>query len=361
MTFRLVTVLLALLAVSVGLLAPPPPPTSAQGKGQLVIVSWGGSYQEALRKAFFEPFQAETGIRIIEQSPPALAKVKAMVTTGNTEWDLVDSSPSAFFTMVDQKLLEPLDASVDRGAFHEQTAHQYGVGGIFTSVLIGYNTKFYSRDNHPRSWAEFWDVQKFPGPRSLVAGQDGNINAMEVALLADGVPRDKVYPIDTDRAWKSLERIRPHVTKWTTTVAEASQGLADGQFALSMVFSNRVEALKQQGAPVDYEWNDALISWTYWVVPKGAPNKANAMRYLTWLSQKPDAHARLAGIMPVGPVLKQATSMLDAKTLALVPTSPDHVRQGVFYNPTYWAQKTPAGRTNVEEYVARWNAFRLKQ
>lgn len=335
---------------------------SADGKGQLVIVSWGGSYQDALREAFFKPFEKETGIKIVEQSPPSLAKVKAMVTTGATEWDLVDSSASALYTMIDQGLLEPLDyGRIDKTAYFDAVVNPYGVGNIFTAVVIGYNTKSFSRDHHPRTWAEYWDVKKFPGPRALVAGQDGNINAMEVALLADGVPRNKLYPLDTDRAWRSLEKIRPNVTKWTATVAEGSQGLADGQFTLAMSFSNRLQALKDQGAPVDYEWNECLLSPTFWVVPKGAPNRANAMAFLAYLSHHPELHTRLSSIMPVGPVLKRAAESLDARTAKLVPNSPGNVRQAVFYDAGYWAKRAPSGKTNVEEYVAKWNLWRLKQ
>jgi putative spermidine/putrescine transport system substrate-binding protein len=336
--------------------------TNAQGKGQLVIVSWGGSYQDALREAFFKPFEKETGIKVVEQSPPSLAKVKAMVTTGAVEWDLVDASSSSLQTMIDQGLLEPVDyGQVDKSGYFDNVVNPYGVGNIFTAVVMGYNTKSYSRDNHPRTWAEYWDVKKFPGARALVAGQDGNINAMEVALLADGVPKGQLYPLDTERAWRSLEKIRPHVTKWTTTVAEASQGLADGQFALAMVFSNRVQALKDQGAPLDYEWNEALIAPTFWVMPKGAPNKANATAFQSYLARRPELHARLSSIMPVGPVLKRAAEMLDAKTAALVPNSPANLRQGVFYDSGFWAKKGPSGKSNVEEYVAKWNLWRLKQ
>ena len=354
---------LVLLAFAVGLLGLTAllPPAVMSADEKLVIVSWGGTYQDAQREALFKPFQQVTGIRIVEQSPPSLAKVKAMVSAGATEWDLVDASSSTLNTMIDQKLLEPLDfTDIDRAAYFDGTVSPYSVGGIFTAVVIGYSTKVFSRDRHPRTWAEYWDVNKFPGPRALPAGQDGNVNSMEVALLADGVPKEQLYPLDTERAWRSLEKIRPHVMKWTTTVAEATQGLADGQFALAMTFSNRLQALKDQGAPVDYEWSEGLITPTHWVVPKGAPNKANAMKFLSYLSKNPEAHARLAAIMPVGPVIKRSVELLDARTASLIPNSPDNLKRAVIYNRGYWAQRGPSGKTNVEEYVARWNLWRLK-
>jgi spermidine/putrescine-binding protein len=39
-------------------------------KGEtLVVVSWGGSFQEAQRKALFKPFAEEFGINVVEDSP----------------------------------------------------------------------------------------------------------------------------------------------------------------------------------------------------------------------------------------------------------------------------------------------------
>ena len=50
---------------------------------------------------------------------------------------------------------------------------------------------------------------------------------LEFALIADGVPMDKVYPIDIDRAFKSLSRIKSAVPKFWDTGALSSQMLAD--------------------------------------------------------------------------------------------------------------------------------------
>ena len=57
---------------------------------ELVVVSWGGSFQEAQRKALFEPFVKEFGIKLIEDSPSDQAKIRAMVKTNNVTWDVVD-------------------------------------------------------------------------------------------------------------------------------------------------------------------------------------------------------------------------------------------------------------------------------
>src|SRR5258707_11657222 len=63
---------------------------------ELVVVSYGGSYQEAQRKAIFEPFEKATGIKIKEAEwSGEYAKLKAMVDSGNVTWDVVVSAESS--------------------------------------------------------------------------------------------------------------------------------------------------------------------------------------------------------------------------------------------------------------------------
>src|SRR5690606_30120308 len=63
----------------------------AQGSGRLVFVGWGGSYQDAQRKAHLEPFKEKKGIDFVEiPGGPRLAKLKAQVDANNVEWDIID-------------------------------------------------------------------------------------------------------------------------------------------------------------------------------------------------------------------------------------------------------------------------------
>ena len=71
---------------------------------------------------------------------------------------------------------------------------------------------------------DFWDAAKFPGARMLADMASGSPN-LEFALIADGVPMDKIFPIDIDRAFKSLSRIKPYIKKfWDTGAVAANAG-----------------------------------------------------------------------------------------------------------------------------------------
>lgn len=63
-------------------------PDHLKGTGEVRVCSWGGALQEAQRKAYFKPFEQLCGIRVIESSGPDVVKVKAMVDTGNVEYDI---------------------------------------------------------------------------------------------------------------------------------------------------------------------------------------------------------------------------------------------------------------------------------
>jgi len=230
----------------------------AQSK-QLVVCSWGGAYQEAQRKTMFQPFEKETGIKIVEASPTDYGKLKAMVQSGNVEWDLVDVGDLNVVAGAKDNLLEPLDyQQIDTKGVFPQVVHKYGIGTIYYSTVLAYSTKKYAKGDHPKTWAQFWDVKKFPGPRTM---RNNPLDNLEFALLADDVPMDKVYPMDVERAFRSMDRIKPHVNVWWTTGAQPAQLLADGEVELATSWNGRIYAIQKQGARAGLEWNQGKLQW----------------------------------------------------------------------------------------------------
>ena len=61
----------------------------AQGKS-IVVVSFGGTYQDAQRKCYYAPFAAASGVKVLEDTIPTTAKIKAMVDSKNVQWDVVE-------------------------------------------------------------------------------------------------------------------------------------------------------------------------------------------------------------------------------------------------------------------------------
>ncbi len=186
-----------------------------KGSGQVVVCTWGGSYTDAQRKTMFDPFTQATGIKVITTGTPDAAKLKVMEDTGSVQWDLLDAEGQMMFKAADQKILEPIDYGLlyqvaPQSDFVAGSAQPDGFASVAFGWVLAWNTKSFPGDP-PQGWADFWNVEKFKGRRAMYAEPKP---LLEVALMADGVPRDKIYPIDVDRAYAKLDQIKPHVDVW---------------------------------------------------------------------------------------------------------------------------------------------------
>jgi putative spermidine/putrescine transport system substrate-binding protein len=140
-------------------------------KGELVVVSWGGDYDKALRDFVFPAFEKATGYSVKLDAPPENAKVKAMVQSGNSSWDVLMTDIPAVLTLMKDDLLEPLDyAAIDKAKLDripKELQRSHALGQRIYSFNIVYNTNALPKSKHPRNWAEVWDAKRFPGGRSF--------------------------------------------------------------------------------------------------------------------------------------------------------------------------------------------------
>ena len=180
----------------------------------LTVVSWGGNYQDAQREIFFEPFTAETGTPLIEESwDGGYGVIAAQMQSGEPSWDMVQVETEELMLGCADGLYEPIDwdrlGGQDR--FVPAAVHECGVGAILWSTGLSYDADKLATP--PTSWADFWDTEKFPGKRGLRRGPK---YALEFALMADGVPAAEVYdvlrtPEGVDRAFAKLDEIKDDV------------------------------------------------------------------------------------------------------------------------------------------------------
>ena len=337
---------------------------SVQAEEQVVVAGWGGTLQDAIRRTMFAPFEKATGIKVIEATQPFASKIKVMVASGNTEYDVADVVPVDFLLLRDQGLLEKIDYSkFDKetlDGFDADGKGPYGVAMMTYSRVIAWNTKAFPRGQPtPQSFADVWDVKRFPGKRVFDSG-DATFPPLEYALLADGVEPSKLYPLDFDRAYKSLTKMRPDVVKWAKTAAIATQAVIDGEATVVVASHPRIAELKAQGAPVDFTFNQGLLKRDYWVIPKGAKNYANAMKFIAFASQA-RIEANLSEQQPVSPANRMALKYIDAVRLKELPTNPENLAKQIWIDDEWWSKTDPAsGKSWREENVVRWNRWILQ-
>ena len=334
----------------------------AQDKGTVVVASWGGTFQDAQRETMFKPFEKETGIKVIEATGPSMAKIKSMVDSGNVEWDVSGMTPGDFLVLYRDGYTQKFD--YDRyfksmkADIVPETIHPHGIGNFFYSKVIAYNTKAFKPGEHPKSWADVWDAQKYPGPRMIDAG-DWVVPPLEYALMADGVDADKLYPLDMERAYKSMTKIKPNVVKFSNKSAMPPQALVDGEAVIAAATLGRVLALKESGAPVDFEYNQGLIQFDYWMIPKGAKNYENAMKFIEFAT-RPEVQAALVKTQALGPVNLKAFDHLDPARAKVLPSYPENLKKQVFLNADWWSKSDASGKSNLQKNQEMWNRWSLQ-
>lgn len=329
------------------------PKVRAQREKELVVVHWGGAGGDANRKAYFEPFSQETGIRIIEETGPGMEKVKAQIDAGRVTWDLlVDIGAFRMYQGMQQGLLEKIDYNVVTNTkdLIDNAVHPYGIASNVGSEILAYNTKKIKPGAHPKSWKDFWDVKGFPAHRAMHQKAYGNL---DIALAADGVDSKKIYPIDVERAFKKLDELKPNIDVWTTTYDQPIRLLTDGEVDVAPVWNARASAAIASGAPLAVEWNQGFLYYDMWSIPKGAPNAKAAHQFINFcLDAKRQAH--FSSIYPYGPSNKKAIDLIPAATRALQPTAPQNLEKQILFNDEWWAP-------NLTPLTARFTLWSAKK
>lgn len=326
-------------------------PEALKGTGEVRVVGYGGAMQDAQQRAYFDQFERHCGIKVRAIPGADPAKVKAMVDAGHAEWDVVQLSRASVLRLMKLgSYWEAIDYGlVDVGNIDGTFRHDYALDMLPYANVLAYRTDVFAA-KAPQSWTDFWSLLDFPGPRTMVGGNN-NSPELEFALMADGVPIDKVYPIDIDRAFASYDRIRSSVVKWWETGAVPVQMLSDKEVVLATAWNGRVSAIKDQGAPVAVQWNQGRLARDAWTVPKGAPNRLNAMKFIAF-STLPVTAARLSMLIPYGFTNRKAADFIPPDRLAVLPTSPQIRPQLIAYDYDWWA-------ANTDRVVAKWNQWVL--
>ena len=305
----------------------------------VTFASWGGSFQDAIRSSMLAPAASKLNITVKEDTTNGIQDVRAQITAGAVAWDVTEQDLPSCETLSREGSLEPIDYSiVDTTGIPKELIHENYIGFINFTKVIAYRKDAFG-DNGPSNWAEFWDLENFPGKR----GMHGKVNYnLEAALMADGVPMAKVYDtLATDegmaRAWAKLGEIAPEVTVWYRGGSQSAQLLRDGEVDVIHMGHNRVESVINSGIDVAYAFDGGTMDVDCLLVPKGAPNVENAMRLINELLSA-EAQARLAVTMPLGPVNTGAfdTGIISGEQALLVNTHPNNYSKQLLVDPNFY-------------------------
>ncbi|MGE0716387.1 MAG: ABC transporter substrate-binding protein [Alphaproteobacteria bacterium] len=318
----------------------------------LTVVSWGGAYQDAQRDAYFKPYMESTKSKMVEESwDGGIGVLRAKLQGGANTWDVVQVESEELVIGCEEGLFEKIDWAKMGGkdAFLKDAVHDCGVGAIVYNFIMSYDAD--RMKDGPKSWADFWDVSKFPGKRALRKGPKTNL---EFALMADGVAAGDVYKLlateaGVDRAFRKLDALKPHVVWWEKG-SQPPQLLAAGEVAMTSAYNGRIAAAnKTDKKNFRIVWNNSLYTIDSWVIMKGTPNKAAAEGYIAYVS-KPDNQARMPPKIPYGVTNKGANALIDKAVLSELPTAPENIATALYIDEPFWVE-------NIDKLNQRFNAW----
>jgi len=321
----------------------------------LTIVSFGGTYQEVQDQAYFKPFAAETGIKIVQGVYTGeISRIRAMVQSGSTTWDVVDVDSATALQACDDGIVEPIDYSKlgGRESFAEGWAFDCAVPTAIYSTIFAYDAN--KIKDGPRTVAEFFDVKKFPGKRGL---RKDPITTLEFALMADNVPTDKVYevlatPEGVERALKKLDTIKQDIVWWDAG-AQPAQLLGSGEVAYTTAWHSRIVSANQtSGSNFKIVWDHQVLDCDFWVVPKGTTKLDAAYKFLQFASS-PEAQAKSSELTPNGPGSVAALKLIDEATQRNLPTSPQNMTSALPIDTQFWADNGDQLRKRFNIWLAQ--------
>jgi len=313
-----------------------PPLPSIRGQ-EIVVVNYGGKPLEAMQAAVFPKFEAETGAKVIGAGGMNAAKMEQMVKQNAVEWDVVLLGPEE--SPLTAEWLEKLDYCVVKPqGIPREGIHEYGIASDFYSVVLVWRTDKFKGDDHPKSWVDFWDAQRFPGRRTLPRR---SYDIVELALMGSGIDPKKMYPIDVDRALRAIQQIEPHVAKFWTGGNQPLEMLLSGEVDLAAVWVTRVQDPIEKGAPLSFTWNQHLMAQDIVAIPKGSQRVAAAMQFINFRI-RPDMQAALSNLIPIGPSTTDAEALIRPEKQRFMPTSRQNLPLGHFRDPRFWIENHKA-------------------
>ncbi|GHB34374.1 ABC transporter substrate-binding protein [Salinicola rhizosphaerae] len=322
---------------------------SAQAADSITVSDVGGAIAPALRKAFYDPFEKETGIRVVNvahDSDP-VTQFKLLVDSESYIWDvsMVTQDHVARLTEDKNYLADLQLDEVDPSGYVNGAVQSNWLGFSVFAIAMAYRSDAFT-GGAPKSWADYWDTQKFPGRRGLYNSPWG---MLECALLADGVPRDKLYPLDVDRAFAKLDKIRGDIGVWWNSGAQNTQILQNGEVDLSDTWSARALAAKDSGAPVELVW-DGLYSMDGWSIPAGTPRLEQARQFVRFC-QRPEQQAIYAGEVANGPSNLKAYDHIPEDRAKLLPSYPKNLEGLAELDSAYWGEHYDELSNRFQEWL----------
>jgi len=324
---------------------------SPAAASDITVISFGRADQVALTHAYYGSFRKTTGIAVKSASYDGqTTELEQMVKTGKTVWDVMQVESRTLQLGCQSGLFEKLDHGRIAGEkdFIPGAISDCGVGIFAWSVALAYDAD--KVQGAPASWADFWNVRKYPGKRGLRRSAK---YTLEIALLSEGVPAGEVYGVlatsrGVDRAFARLEQIKSDVL-WWEAAAQPAAFLAARKLVMTSAYTLWIDREQQRKKNFRIAWGGNLYDVDSWAIPKGTPKASDAYRFIAFAS-RPEYQKLLSENIAYGPANRKALPLLDARVAGAMPSAEAHLAQALKVDISFWIR-------HGEELEKRFDAW----
>jgi putative spermidine/putrescine transport system substrate-binding protein len=304
----------------------------------LTVISFGRADRAALASAYVDPFGKSAGLSVKSLSYDGqITELTQMVRAGKPIWDVMQVESRTLQLGCQDGLFEKLDASRIPGASALIPGAVTDCGiGIFTwAQALVYSDQLHDA---PHSWADFWNLKKFPGKRGLRRSAK---YTLEIALLADGVaPKDVYRTLSTEagvrRAFHKLEQISKN-TIWWEAAAQPSALLGAGWVSMTSGYTLWFDPEQERNRHAKISWRQSLYDIDSWAIPKGSPRRDEAYRFISFAIM-PERQKAFSEQLSYGPTNRAALTLLPAQLTDALPSSTATLSDALHIDTNFWIE-----------------------
>jgi putative spermidine/putrescine transport system substrate-binding protein len=295
------------------------PKSAAQTIG---FASTGGVYNGVLRRVWIDDFTKRTGIQVNLSSNTSLTQTRLQAATDRPQWDVVELTGPWYEMAVRQGLLLPLDTDIVRlKSVGAEYVRSHGVQYALFNNCIAWDRRQVPDRLAPQGWADVWDTRRRPGRRSL-DGVNAGAGPLEMALMADGADPAKLYPLDLDRAFKSLDRLGQDHILWSQSFEEPVQRMISQEVSIAASWPLRVTSANKGGADLGYTINQCNLDGDWLGVVKTSRNPQAAFRLIDTLINSTAACAEFSRLTHYGTPNLDSLKLMPQADADQTPTNP---------------------------------------
>jgi putative spermidine/putrescine transport system substrate-binding protein len=196
------------------------------------------------------------------------------------------------------------------------------------------------------TWPEFFDAKNFPGRRGIRTRVN---DTLEMAAMGSGVAPSEVFPIDVERAFKALDRIKPHVSHMISATSQTVSLIQQNETDFTFTYTNRVKKMQDAGVPMDFSFKQNIcgIAWTGML--RGSKNHDASMQFLNFMLEA-DRQAELANLSYSAPTNADGMPMVDPAVRKWLPDVAS--KNNCFTDAEWWSK-------NLEPLTIRYKEWML--